>query len=102
MFKDDVYKIVKTIPMGMVATYQTIAIMVGKPNACRAVGNVLHNNPDQSTIPCHRVVNSKGQLAQHFAFGKVMGQKLLLEKEGIVVINNRVDLDKYGYHGHQE
>ena len=61
----------------------------------RAVGNALHKNPDPSTIPCHRVVNSKGELAEAFVFGGVNIQKERLEKEGVEVIDNKVDLSKY-------
>lgn len=102
MFKDEIYKVVATIPCGRVATYQTIAILAGYPRACRAVGNALHHNPYFGTVPCHRVVNAKGQLARKFAFGGSAGQQLLLEKEGILVNNNQVDLDKYGYKDSKE
>lgn len=62
----------------------------------RVVGNVLHNNPDPASIPCHRVVNGKGRVAQAFAFGGGEAQRALLEKEGIVFeANGGVDLRRY-------
>lgn len=60
-FKEQVYSIVKKIPRGKVLTYKEIATRVGKPNASRAVGNVLNKNFDPS-IPCHRVIRSDGKL----------------------------------------
>ena len=61
----------------------------------RAVGNALHRNPDPETIPCHRVVNAKGELAGAFAFGGEQVQAKLLLAEGIEVADGRVDLKKY-------
>lgn len=58
----------KKIPKGHVATYGQIAEMAGNPRMSRAVGNVLHKNPDPLHIPCFRVVNSKGELAGANAF----------------------------------
>ena len=37
--------------------------MARNPKMSRAVGNALHKNPDFENIPCYRVVNSKGELA---------------------------------------
>ena len=47
-------------------------------------------------IPCYRVVNSKGELSGAFAFGGADEQANRLRADGIAVINNRVDLVKYG------
>ena len=61
------------------------------------VGNILHNNPDPSNYPCHRVVDSKGHVALHFAFGGGAMQRLLLEQEGITFEpDGSIDLKKYG------
>lgn len=84
-----------TIPRGKVVTYGQIAEALGCPGAARAVGNVLHKNPDGDKYPCYKVVNSKGELSGRFAFGGIMIQQERLEADGIEVINNRVDLKKY-------
>ena len=70
--------------------------MAGNPKMCRAVGNALHKNPYPDEIPCYRVVNSKGELSGEFAFGGPGRQQVLLEADGIEVVNGRVDLEKYG------
>ena len=63
----------------------------------RIVGNVLHNNHDPANIPCHRVVNAKGEVAENFAFGGAKGQREKLEKEGIIFEGNgRINLNNYG------
>lgn len=91
-----IYEAVKKIPRGKVATYGQVAAMAGDKKMARAVGNALHKNPDPKNIPCYRVVNSKGDLAGEFAFGGANVQKQMLEADGIIVTNNRVDLSKFG------
>ena len=63
----------------------------------RAVGNALHKNPDPDHIPCYRVVNSKGELSGAFAFGGSDEQANRLRADGIEVIGNKVDLQKFVY-----
>lgn len=96
--KYTVYELLKTIPPGKVVTYGQIAAFLGNKRLARAVGNILHNNPDPKIIPCHRVVNSRGRVAENFAFGGAVAQRAQLEKEGIVFASDgTVDLVKYGY-----
>lgn len=90
-----IYEAVKRIPKGKVATYGQVAEMAGNPKMCRAVGNALHKNPDPDSIPCYRVVNSKGELSGEFAFGGTDAQAKLLRADGIEVVNGKVDLKKY-------
>ena len=91
-----IYKAVKKIPKGKVATYAQIAEMAGDRKMARAVGNALHKNPDPEAIPCFRVVNSKGECSGSFAFGGLDEQANRLREDGIEVVNNKVDLEKYG------
>lgn len=99
-FYDTVYEAVKHIPKGKVATYGQIAVMCNSPRASRAVGYALHFNPDQSAIPCHRVVNRFGALAPEFAFGGKDAQRALLEKDGVQVSDDFfVDLLLYRWDG---
>mgnify|MGYP006323029393 CR=1 FL=1 len=97
MFANDVYKILREIPQGRVVTYGQIAKRLGNKNLARAVGNVLHQNSDPDGNPCYKVVNVCGFLSRSYAFGGIEEQKRRLQAEGIEVINNCVDLRKYGY-----
>ncbi len=90
-----IYEAVKKIPKGKVATYADVAEMAGDRKMARAVGNALHKNPDPSTIPCHRVVNSKGELAGEYAFGGAWKQAQILESEGVEITEGKVNLKKY-------
>ena len=92
-----IYEAVKKIPKGCVATYGQVAAMAGEPKMARAVGNALHKNPDPDHIPCYRVVNSKGELSGAFAFGGSNEQANRLRADGIEVIGNKVNLEKYGF-----
>lgn len=93
--KDKVYEYLRTIPKGKVVTYGQIAEFLGNEKLARVVGNILHNNPDKDKYPCYKVVDSKGSLSKQYAFGGIEKQKELLEYDGIVVVNYKVDLDKY-------
>lgn len=90
-----IYEAVKRIPKGKVATYAQVAEMAGNERMARAVGNALHKNPEPGIIPCHRVVDSKGNLAGAFAFGGEKVQEDLLKREGVIVLDGRVDLQKF-------
>lgn len=97
MMKAKVYEFLKTIPSGKVTTYGRIAAWLGNKQYARTVGNILHENPDPLQFPCHRVVSSKGRVAEHYAFGGGAAQRKKLEDEGIVFERNgNIDLKKYG------
>ena len=80
---EKIYEAVKLIPKGRVATYGQIAAIAGNRNWARTVGNALHNNPDPDSIPCYRVVNRKGRLADAFVFGGINRQYELLKADGV-------------------
>ncbi|MBR2447831.1 MAG: MGMT family protein [Clostridia bacterium] len=95
---EKIYEVVKRIPKGKVATYGYVALLAGNPRWARVVGYALHNNPAPMVIPCHRVVNREGRVAEAFVFGGGNAQRELLEREGIVFREDgTVDLKKYGW-----
>ena len=95
--KERVYEYLKTIPRGKVTTYGRIGEYLGNKKFARTVGNILHDNPDPSRYPCHRVVSSKGKVAENYAFGGAEVQRKLLEGEGIVFERNgTINLKQYG------
>ncbi len=94
-FKERVFAIVSQIPRGKVLTYGDIAEILGNSGAARAVGNALHTNTNPERVPCHRVVNSAGRLAPHYAFGGTGEQAKRLIAEGVEIWRGRVNLDIY-------
>jgi AraC family transcriptional regulator, regulatory protein of adaptative response / methylated-DNA-[protein]-cysteine methyltransferase len=61
-FQVKVWEALLKIPMGQLSTYGSIADEIGNPNASRAVGTAIGNNPVAFLIPCHRVIQSNGNI----------------------------------------
>lgn len=59
VFKEKVLVVVARIPRGKTLSYREVARLAGRPNAYRAVGNIMARN-DNPKIPCHRVIRSDG------------------------------------------
>ncbi len=90
---EKVYKVVRKIPSGKVATYGQVAKLVKSKDA-RRIGWALHANSNRA-IPCHRVVNKEGRLAYNFAFDGEAEQKKRLILEGVIFKDEKhVDLKK--------
>ncbi|HLV45505.1 MAG TPA: bifunctional helix-turn-helix domain-containing protein/methylated-DNA--[protein]-cysteine S-methyltransferase [Flavobacterium sp.] len=60
-FQLKVWESLLGIPFGKLSTYGKIAQELNNPNASRAVGTAIGNNPIAFLIPCHRVVQSTGR-----------------------------------------
>lgn len=95
--KQRVYDYLLTIPKGKVVTYGQIAAALGNKHLARAVGNILHTNPRPDLYPCYKVVNAQGKLAKNFGFGGIAEQKRRLECDGVEVVDDAVDLKKFGW-----
>ena len=91
---DQVYRVVKSIPRGKVATYGQIAELLGNPRLSRQVGWALHANRS-AEVPCHRVVNRDGRLAPNFAFDGEAEQRRRLEAEGVTFSGSNVNLAQH-------
>ncbi|MEE4254249.1 MAG: methylated-DNA--[protein]-cysteine S-methyltransferase [Desulfuromusa sp.] len=59
-FQLKVWQALLKIPQGCVASYGYLAEKLGQPNASRAVGTAIGNNPISYLIPCHRVLRGDG------------------------------------------
>lgn len=94
-FFDKVYQVVRQVPYGKVTSYGAIAKAIGAAKSARMVGYAMNNAHNLEDVPAHRVVNRNGMLTgkHHFAGTNLMQQ--LLENEGVVVIEDKVqDFDK--------
>ena len=65
-FYEKCYTILRKVPKGKVTTYREIARALNS-KAYQAVGSAMHNNPYSPEVPCHRVVNSNGNLGTDFS-----------------------------------
>jgi len=88
-----VWQIVHQIPKGQVATYGQIASMAGIPRHSRLIGRILSGLPPKTRLPWHRVINSQGRITNPAKDR----QQARLEKEGVTLINGRVNLKVYGW-----
>jgi len=61
-FQFKVWETLLKVPMGQLSTYGNIAEQIGNPNASRAVGTAIGSNPVAFLIPCHRVIQSSGNI----------------------------------------
>lgn len=66
-FQKQVWAALLEIPYGETRTYKDIANAIGKPKGARAVGLACNKNPLLFIIPCHRVINSSGDLSGYAA-----------------------------------
>lgn len=99
-FAKRIYEVVRSIPEGRVMSYGQVARMAGNPRGARAVGFVLHRNPEPGVIPCHRVVFRDGSTCTGYAFGGPEVQRELLRAEGVGLLEDgRVDMKTYGLFG---
>ena len=79
-FQTQVWQALLTIPFGETRSYAEIARLIGRPEACRAVGAANGRNPISIVAPCHRVIGSSGALTG-FA-GGLAAKTYLLALEG--------------------
>ena len=91
-FNEKCFSILRKVQRGRVTTYKEIAKAL-RCKAYRAVGNAMSKNPYAPLVPCHRVVNANGKLG---GFASGSKKKIeMLKKEGIVILNERIDLERY-------
>ena len=65
VFQLKVWETLLKIPMGSLTTYKTVAAKINNPNALRAVGSAIGQNPVAFIIPCHRVIQSAGTFGNY-------------------------------------
>jgi methylated-DNA-protein-cysteine methyltransferase-like protein len=86
-----VLSVVEEIPRGRVTSYGAIGRALGTRSSARMVGwamNACHLAT--KPVPAHRVVNSIGLLTGRHHFNPPEKMQQLLEKEGVVVKNNKL------------
>ena len=93
-----VYRVVRRIPAGRVASYGQVAAIAGMPRAARQVGYALHALDAASVVPWHRVVNAQGRISTRGPVEVVSLQRSRLEAEGIAFEpSGRIDLARFGW-----
>ncbi len=80
-FRRSVYAATREIEAGSTASYGEIARAIGAPDAARAVGAALGENPFPILVPCHRVLAASGALHGFSAPGGIETKRRMLEIE---------------------
>ncbi|MGZ8867874.1 MAG: MGMT family protein [Thermoanaerobaculia bacterium] len=89
-----IYRLVRQIPRGHVATYGQIARLAKWGRRARHVGWAMHACPED--VPWHRVINAKGEISPRARSDSHELQRMLLEGEGVRFdARGRVDLDRF-------
>lgn len=83
-FQKQVWQALLEIPYGTTCSYLDLAKKIKRPKAFRAVGTANGNNILALIVPCHRVINSNGELGGYG--GGLKRKELLLkfEKENLL------------------
>lgn len=90
-FFQNVYEVCKLIPYGRVTSYGAIASYLGAARSARMVGWAMNNAHTMPEIPAHRVLNREGVLTGKFHFATLTTMQEMLELEGIMVIDDKVE-----------
>ena len=94
-----VWQVVSGIPCGHVLTYGEVARLAGMSRAARMVSQAMRRAPRSQKLPWHRVINAQGKISIPQDSPYHQRQKELLESEGVVFLNGKIDLNRFGYQG---
>jgi len=90
-FFEKVFEVVLLIPKGRVTNYGAIAKYLGTARSSRMVGWAMNaSHSYKKKVPAHRVVNRLGLLTGKHHFSDPTQMQLLLEKEGVKIVNDKV------------
>lgn len=96
-FRDMVGRVVRSVPPGRVATYGAVAVWAGRPGAARQVGGALRSlAAEDPSFPWHRIINAQGGIST-YKVGAGELQEALLMREGVPVVDSRVELATYEF-----
>ena len=95
--KNRIWSIIAHIPKGKVISYGAIASLAGLPGHARYVGYTLKQLPPDSSLPWHRVINSKGCISFQIGSEKYRTQKTRLKTEGVVFFGEKISISQYGW-----
>jgi methylated-DNA-protein-cysteine methyltransferase-like protein len=98
-FVKAVWQVVQGIPRGHVLTYGEVARLAGMRRAARRVSQAMRRAPRSMQLPWHRVVNAQGRISLPKDSAAHRQQRELLEAEGVVFRDGKIDLERFGYQG---
>ncbi|MDB6061792.1 MAG: cysteine methyltransferase [Verrucomicrobiaceae bacterium] len=98
-YREQIWKIVHSIPQGKVSSYGAVAQYAGLPRGARLVGRILSQLPSGSALPWHRVVNASGRITFPLGSDKYREQRERLMSDGVILRNDKIDWKLFGWDG---
>jgi methylated-DNA-protein-cysteine methyltransferase related protein len=96
-----IYRVIRRIPAGSVATYGQVAELAGIPNGGRVAGAALKVSAPTDQLPWQRVVGKAGPRRARIAIHDPVGaaiQRQLLEAEGVEITDvGLISLEQFGW-----
>ena len=97
----ELYRVMRSVPRGRVATYAQIATLAGVPRGGRVAAAALRVSRSTDRLPWQRVIGRaspvRGRIAIHDPVG-ALRQRHLLEAEGVTVSEGgTIDLRRFGW-----
>lgn len=83
-FQNLTWKALVNVPYGNTKSYADLASSIDKPLAYRAVANANGTNQIAIVIPCHRIINSDGNLGGYA--GGIERKKWLINHEQTMIV----------------
>lgn len=104
IYYEQVWELVRQVPYGKVVTYGQIAQLISLPLGVepqdykafspRWVGDAMAACAND--VPWQRVINAQGKISDRPGAQR---QRHLLEQEGVIFVNDKVDLKRYQWQG---
>lgn len=80
-FQNEVWRALRTIPVGTTLSYGALAAQLGRAKAVRAVGLANGANPIGVVVPCHRLIGADASMTGYG--GGLERKRWLLAHEGV-------------------
>jgi methylated-DNA-protein-cysteine methyltransferase-like protein len=97
-FYHRIYRVVRHIPKGRVASYGVVARLAGRPGAARTVGWALSALRDDADVPWWRVLNASGRISFAAHDHNAVVQRALLLREGVKFVpGGAANLSLFGW-----
>jgi len=91
LFYEEIFKVVATIPEGMVMSYGQIAGVLGRPRSAREVGRAMAHCPQN--LPWHRVVMADGTITGTGGIREETARSLLEQEGTSFLLDGRVNME---------
>ena len=90
-----IWRVIRAIPEGQVASYGQVAELAGIPRGARQVARALRMAPAELSLPWFRVISANGRIAMAPDSPGYKKQYANLLAEGVLVADGRVNMRRF-------